>query len=464
VDFTVPMTTASLNSAKQHLLTQTLRTNLADNLEVSVCRVSIHALVVAESKTKVTMHVTAKDQAEADGMVKNIAAWTQDCTGNAGNCLNSMLRKIGTIDSEPAFAPTVDNASFDSFLKAPVDGTFFEATVGRQIEIFLPVDSLIAGGCNFTGSTTMDACVTGSLTCPILEKDSQCECSTAIPTPCTGSCKCMATCPLGPLASVSVIAVSNPHSVFVLFLMPCKYTTRLFCICTHASILILMYLPFQSMSVPQSTTGLPEGATISVAAQPKDCQGNTYTKKVKVAFSLPMTKADFTSAKQTLLSKNFLADTLNVARCKVSIGVIIDATAWNLKKGIIVAMYVTAKDQAEADGMVRAMAVTAKNQTEADRMVQGIATAKDQAEADMIAQALALWTDAGLTSRFIKIGLIGPKDVAAMAAQPTVNDAPLVTSETNGPTTSGTAVTPQVQAHASWHSNGNMNVRRRLML
>jgi hypothetical protein len=227
-----------------------------------------------------------------------------------------------------------------------------------------------------------------------------------------------------------------------------------------------MYLPFQSMSVPRSTTGLPEGATISVAAQPKDCQGNTYTKKVKVAFYLPMTKADFTSAKQTLLSKNFLADTLNVARCKVSIGVIIDATAWNLKKGIVVAMYVTAKDQAEADGMVQAMAVTAKNQTEADRMVQAIATAKDQAEADMIAQALALWTDAGLTSRFIKIGLIGPKDVAAMAAQPTVNDAPLVTSETNGPTNlpSGAAVTPQVQAHASWHSNGNMNVRRRLML
>jgi hypothetical protein len=204
---------------------------LADNLKVSVCRVSIHALVVADSKTKVTMHVTAKDQAEADGMVENIAAWTQDCTGNAGkNCLNSMLRKIGMIDSEPAFAPTVDNASFDSFLKAPVDGTFFEATVGRQIEIFLPVDSLIAGGCDFTGSTTMDACqqaivptgipgvpagqlVTGSLTCPVLEKDSQCECSEASPTSCKGSCKCMATCPLGPLASVSVIAVSN-HTLY----------------------------------------------------------------------------------------------------------------------------------------------------------------------------------------------------------------------------------------------------------
>jgi hypothetical protein len=179
-----------------------------------------------------------------------------------------------------------------------------------------------------------------------------------------------------------------------------------------------------------------------------------------------MTKADFTSAKQTLLSKNFLADTLKVARCKVSVGVIIDATAWNLKKGIIVAMYVTAKDQAEADGMVQAMAVTAENQMEADRMVQAIATAKDQAEADMIAQALALWTDAGLTSRFINIGIIGPKDVAAMAAQPTVNDAPLITSEPNGPTNlpSGAAVTQQVQAHASWHSNGNMNVRRRLML
>ena len=55
------------------------------------------------------------------------------------HCLNSMLRKIGMIESEPAFAPTVDNASFDSFLKAPADATFFEATVGRQIEIFLPV-------------------------------------------------------------------------------------------------------------------------------------------------------------------------------------------------------------------------------------------------------------------------------------------------------------------------------------
>jgi hypothetical protein len=232
VDFTLPMTTASLNSAKQHLLTQTLRTNLADNLEVSVCRVSIYALVVAESKIKVTMHVTAKDQAEADRMVGDIAAWARDCNGNAGNCLNSMLRKIGMNESEPAFALTVDDASFDSFLKAPVDGTFFEATVGRQIEIFLPVDSLIAGGCNFTGSTTMDACqqvqippgfpgagqlVTGSLTCPVLEKDSQCECSAASPTSCKGSCKCMATCPLGPLASVAVIAVSNPHSVFALF-------------------------------------------------------------------------------------------------------------------------------------------------------------------------------------------------------------------------------------------------------
>ena len=227
VDFTLPMTTASFNSAKQHLLTQTLRTNLADNLEVSVCRISIYALVVAESKTKVTMHVTAKDQAEADAMVGDIAAWTQNCNGNAGNCLNSMLRKIGMNESEPAFALTVDDASFDSFLKAPVDGPFFEATVGRQIEIFLPVDSLIAGGCNFTGSTTMDACqpvpdssgqlVTGSLTCPVLEKDSQCECSGLNPTSCKGSCKCMATCPLGPLASVAVIAVSNPHSVFALF-------------------------------------------------------------------------------------------------------------------------------------------------------------------------------------------------------------------------------------------------------
>jgi hypothetical protein len=231
VDFTLPMNTTSLNSAKQHLLTQTLRTNLAEKLEVSVCRVTIHALVVAESKTKVTMHVTAKDQAEADRIVKDIAAWTQDCNGNAGNCLNSMLRKIGMIESEPAFAPTVDNA-FDSFLKAPVDGTFFEATVGRQIEIFLPVDSLIAGGCNFTGSTTTDACeqvkvplgspgagqfVTGSLTCPVLEKDSQCECNAASPSLCTGSCKCMVTCPLGPLASVAVIAVSNPQSVFALF-------------------------------------------------------------------------------------------------------------------------------------------------------------------------------------------------------------------------------------------------------
>ncbi len=135
------------------------------------------------------------------------------------------------------------------------------------------------------------------------------------------------------------------------------------------------------------------------AAPPKDCEGNAYTKKVKVAFSLPMTKTDFTSAKTTLLSQEFMAHHLNVTPCRVSIGAIIDAKTWKLETGIIVAGHVTARDQAEVDRLV---------------------------------QAMAAWN---LTSALRASGVIGPKDVAILAAPPTIDDAPLATSEINGPPT-----------------------------
>jgi hypothetical protein len=141
------------------------------------------------------------------------------------------------------------------------------------------------------------------------------------------------------------------------------------------------------------------------AVPPKDCEGNPYTKKVKVYFSLPMTKADFTSDKKTLLSQNVLANKLTVSPCKVSVDAIIDAKAWKIVSNLF------------------------KVSTETGIIVAGHVTAGNQAEADRLVQAMAAWD---VTTALRASGVIGPKDVAILAAPPTIDDASLVKSEING--------------------------------
>jgi hypothetical protein len=88
----------------------------------------------------------------------------------------------------------------------------------------------------------------------------------------------------------------------------------------------------------------------AMAALPKDCEGNIYTKTVKVAFSLPMTLtgnvvtgeavAGWSSGKQASLLKSLMADNLKVSPCKVSIQ-FLNASS----RIMMVAGHVTAKDQ-----------------------------------------------------------------------------------------------------------------------
>jgi hypothetical protein len=94
----------------------------------------------------------------------------------------------------------------------------------------------------------------------------------------------------------------------------------------------------------------------AMAALPKDCEGNIYTKMVKVAFSLPMTltgnevtaeaeaeaaaEAAWTSRNQSSLLTSLMAHNLKVSPCKVSIQFLTASS-----RMMIVAGHVTAKDQ-----------------------------------------------------------------------------------------------------------------------
>ena len=88
----------------------------------------------------------------------------------------------------------------------------------------------------------------------------------------------------------------------------------------------------------------------AMAALPKDCEANIYTKTVKVAFSLPMTLtgnvvtgeavAGWSSGEQASLLKSLMADALKVPPCKVSIQ-FLNASS----RIMMVAGHVTAKDQ-----------------------------------------------------------------------------------------------------------------------
>eukprot|EP00277_Geminigera_cryophila_P001328 CAMPEP_0179427436 /NCGR_PEP_ID=MMETSP0799-20121207/13386_1 /TAXON_ID=46947 /ORGANISM="Geminigera cryophila, Strain CCMP2564" /LENGTH=596 /DNA_ID=CAMNT_0021202485 /DNA_START=215 /DNA_END=2005 /DNA_ORIENTATION=+ len=120
---------------------------------------------------------------------------------------------------------------------APANEAVLEATVGRTFELPLPVDTLIEGGCDFTGgymsdgfeckwSTSDGIQVRGSFNCPVLRKDSPCTCSEPDPYKCEGACECMSECPLGPLPSVQ-------------------------------------FLP--DISVPKNGGNLPEGSSLSLA-------------------------------------------------------------------------------------------------------------------------------------------------------------------------------------------------------
>lgn len=130
---------------------------------------------------------------------------------------------------------------------AAADGSVFEAFVGRQLEIPMPVDSLIDGGCDFSGAldyncefSTNLAAARGAILCPVLNKDSACTCNSPNPAACQGPCECMTECPLGPLPSVAVIAQD---------------------------------------SIPQVPGGLPMGATLSL--QPTLLDGAAVTEQTR---------------------------------------------------------------------------------------------------------------------------------------------------------------------------------------
>ena len=122
---------------------------------------------------------------------------------------------------------------------APAGNTVIDAAVGRSLEIPFPVDSLIDGGCDFSGALEPNPCrleppppntntngTRGQIACAVLKHDSACNCDNVLNDgECVGPCECMTECPLGPLASVKVLA---------------------------------------DMSYPKSASGLPEGATLSL--------------------------------------------------------------------------------------------------------------------------------------------------------------------------------------------------------
>ncbi len=131
---------------------------------------------------------------------------------------------------------------------APPDNSLIDAAVGRSLEIPLPVDSLIDGGCDFSGALEPNPCyrpnnfisIRGRLTCAVLKHDSACNCDNVRDDgACVGPCECMTECPLGPVASVKVLA---------------------------------------DMSYPKSASGLPDGATLSLQTRLPD--GSPVTSQV----------------------------------------------------------------------------------------------------------------------------------------------------------------------------------------
>ena len=107
--------------------------------------------------------------------------------------------------------------------QAPAGGAVLDATVGRSLQIPLPVDTLIDGGCNFSAPINPNPCVQGQITCAVLKQGSACTCNEL--QECTGSCECMTECPLGPLPIVKVLP---------------------------------------DISYPKIASGLPDGATLSL--------------------------------------------------------------------------------------------------------------------------------------------------------------------------------------------------------
>jgi len=154
------------------------------------------------------------------GQSYDVCAKTTRITADAADFYNCV--KVSVKAHRAQFISETDSSN-----SAPADGAVLETTVGRAFELPLPVDSLIDGGCDFTEAhCNPPLAISGSIRCPVLKKDSECICSTQDPTKCTGTCECMTECPLGPLASVGILA---------------------------------------DMSAPKNPAGLPEGATLSLA-------------------------------------------------------------------------------------------------------------------------------------------------------------------------------------------------------
>ena len=99
---------------------------------------------------------------------------------------------------------------------APADRTVFETQVGRELKIDLPSDTLIPDGCDFERFEA--TCTSGSLKCPVVTRNSTCQCQNADGTNriddqgvsqgamnCGAGCQCMRECPLGPLPKVRAV-------------------------------------------------------------------------------------------------------------------------------------------------------------------------------------------------------------------------------------------------------------------
>ena len=140
------------------------------------------------------------------------------------------------IDVRGHRAQFVSNSSMgNNAYVVPADGSVLEATIGRQLEVTLSVDSLIDGGCDFRGYEPW----ADTVLCPVLKKDSACSCTSA-PKECSGSCECMTECPLGPLPVVKALA---------------------------------------HMAYPKMDGGLPEGASLTLSSRTPD--GAIVTPQVR---------------------------------------------------------------------------------------------------------------------------------------------------------------------------------------
>jgi hypothetical protein len=129
---------------------------------------------------------------------------------------------------------------------APADGSVLEATVGRQLQFALPVDSLIDGGCDFrqyqctaTPCPAQSDCI--DQVCPVLQSDSECTCTEQGARSCgpASGCECMTECPLGALPKVKALP---------------------------------------GLSYPKMDTGIPEGAILELATHMPD--GTAVTHQV----------------------------------------------------------------------------------------------------------------------------------------------------------------------------------------